>query len=165
MIVFLCLGFFFSSSSLSLQCKQLCFFQVSFLSFFFSFWSLSLILQAFLKLLMTQGCLILFKRDSWKTKKKNDWSSEHVDKAYPLRAALWSCLGSRCRIIMSFELSASPDRTPYYLLHGKISLMPVFWAKRKMRVGVLYLNIYKVYSHFILFFFFSQYGTAVLSNL
>lgn len=70
MIAFLCLGFFFSSSSLSLQCKQLCFFQVSFLSFFFSFWSLSLILQAFLELLMTQGCLILFKRDSWKTKKK-----------------------------------------------------------------------------------------------
>lgn len=53
---------------LSVQCKELCFLQVFFLSFFFClslyffFWSPSPMCPAFFELWMTPGCLTLFKK-------------------------------------------------------------------------------------------------------
>lgn len=64
-------------------------------------------LQAFFKLLMTPGCLILFQREH----DKRVWSSGHVDRAGQLRAALQSCLGPLGRILR-------PTRLVSQLLQG-----------------------------------------------
>lgn len=83
---------FSSHLSLSVQCKQLRFFQVFFL-ILVSLWALTWILQAFLELLMILDCVFLFKR-----------------RAQRIRLKLWVCGQSLSTGGCNVKLSGFPPQ-------------------------------------------------------